>query len=730
MKNLVIVESPTKARTLSQFLGKEYQITASMGHVRDLPRGEFGVDVENGFAPQYVIPKEKIKAVNILAKEASVAEKLWLATDPDREGEAIAWNLLEVISQKSKSRQKDGQAPVKDYSRVVFHEITKDAISEAFKHPRKIDDDLVEAQQARRVLDRLVGYKLSPLLWKKVKSGLSAGRVQSVALRVVVDREREIEAFKSEEYWEILVEVSPHFAKASRGEQGSKGSKGSKVSEENNFVVKLIQVDGEKAEIKNKAQANKIVSDLQNCSYKVSGVKTGDVKKYPHPPFITSTLQQSAANRLGFTPGRTMRIAQDLYEKGLITYMRTDSVHLSDGAVAATRKFIEKEFGGKFLPASPRHYKVKSRLAQEAHEAIRPTDINFKAGPARFKLGRDAEVLYDLIWKRMVACQMVEAVVGETQVDVTATVAGPVSSFPPANARSSKTKSDIDSESQELRAVGSPSRTATRNFTTYLLRANGQKIKFDGWYKVYTKPPISEQILPDISEGEDLDLIKVNPLQKFTEPPPRFTEATLIKELEKNDIGRPSTYAPTISTLYERAYIEKLEGKKIGPTPIGETTVDFLVKHFPEIVDLTFTADMENDLDLIAQGQGKLVDTMEKFWGPFEKKVTKVAEKAEKMKVKVEESDEKCEKCGKPMVIRYGRFGKFLACSGFPECKNTKTLSAPTGLTCPNCGGNIVMKKTRRGRSFWGCDGWPKCKFASWQKPVTAENTERKSEDT
>ena len=659
MKNLVIVESPTKSRTLSQFLGSDYHISASMGHVRDLPRGEFGVDVENGFAPQYVIPKEKIKAVNSLVKEAAQVEKLWLATDPDREGEAIAWNLLEVISQKSKSK-------LKDYSRVVFHEITKDAISEAFKHPRKINDDLVEAQQARRVLDRLVGYKLSPLLWKKVKSGLSAGRVQSVALRVVVDREREIEAFKSEEYWEILVEVS----------------KGSKASEENNFVVKLIQVDGEKAEIKNKDQADKIVADLEKSSYKVSGIKTGDVKKYPHPPFITSTLQQSAANRLGFTPGRTMRIAQDLYEKGLITYMRTDSVHLSDGAVAATRKFIEKEFGGKFLPASSRHYKVKSRLAQEAHEAIRPTDINFKFQISNFKLSKDAGLLYDLIWKRMVACQMVEAVVGETVVDV-------------------------ESKRDKI----------------YLLRVNGQEIKFEGWYKVYSKPPISEQILPDISEGEDLDLIKVNPLQKFTEPPSRFTEATLIKELEKNDIGRPSTYAPTISTLYERAYIEKLEGKKIGPTPIGETTVDFLVKHFPEIVDLTFTADMENDLDLIAQGQGKMVDTMEKFWGPFEKKVAKVAEGAEKMKVKVEESDEKCEKCGKPMVIRYGRFGKFLACSGFPECKNTKTLSAPTGLTCPNCGGNIVMKKTRRGRSFWGCENWPKCKFASWQKPSFAKTS-------
>jgi len=658
MKNLVIVESPTKARTLSQFLGKDYQITASMGHVRDLPRGEFGVDVENNFEPKYVIPKEKIKSVNILAKSADGVENLWLATDPDREGEAIAWNLLQVISEKGKVKNPK-------YSRVVFHEITKDAILEAFEHPRKIDDDLVEAQQARRVLDRIVGYKLSPLLWKKVKSGLSAGRVQSVALRLVVDREREIELFKSEEYW--VIEALLH----SRATDGQA-----------EFVATLVKIGEKKAEVKNKKQADKVVGDLEKADWEVLKILAKDAKKYPNPPFTTSTLQQSAANRLGFTPGRTMRIAQDLYERGLITYMRTDSVNLSPQAVSITRSYIEKNYGKNYLPDVPRKYKARSRLAQEAHEAIRPTNIEVTSSqlPAA---STDGQKLYDLIWRRMVVCQMAEAVVREEVIEVSAKARG-----------------------------------------SYVLRANGQNVKFDGWYRVYEKLPIKEQILPIVKEGESLDLNKINQEQKFTEPPSRFTEATLIKELEKNDIGRPSTYAPTISTLYDRAYIEKLEGKKIAPTPIGKTAVDFLVKYFPDIVDSAFTAEMENDLDLIAQGGRDLESIMRKFWEPFDKQVQKVAEEAEKMKVEVEETDQICEKCGKPMVIRYGRFGKFLACSGFPECKNTKTLAEPTGLTCPEDGGNIVMKKTKRGKTFWGCANWPNCKYASWTKPSFAKATE------
>lgn len=655
VKNLVIVESPTKARTLGQFLGSDYHIIASMGHVRDLPRGEFGVDVEHGFVPKYVIPKEKIKAINAMAKEAASAQNLWLATDPDREGEAIAWNLLQVIIDKGK---------VKDpkYKRVAFHEITKDAVLDSFEHASKIDDNLVEAQQGRRVLDRLVGYKLSPLLWKKVKSGLSAGRVQSVALRLVVDREREIEAFKPVEYWNIWVDVAKKTKEA--------------------FVANLLHIDGKKAEVANKDSADTIVADLEKSDYKIVDVVEKEARKYPNPPFTTSTLQQSAANRLGYAPKRTMKLAQDLYEQGLITYMRTDSVNLSPQAVDATRKYILEKFGKEYLPPVARKYKAKSRLAQEAHEAIRPTNINVEPD----KLSADHKKLYDLIWKRMLVCQMAEAVVEETSVDISA--------------------------------------------DKYLLRANGQRIKFPGWYKVYDKPQIKEQILPKLNVGEDLDLVKVNSEQKFTEPPARFSEATLIKELEKHDIGRPSTYAPTISTLYERVYIEKTENRRIAPTPIGKTAVDFLVQYFPNIVDLEFTAKMENSLDKIAQGEEKMAPVMEEFWGPFEKQVEKVGQEAEKMKVEVEKTDVVCDKCGKPMVIRYGRFGKFLACSGFPDCKNTKPLVEDTGMVCPDDGGKVITRKTKRGKTFWGCSNYPKCKWASWTKPKGLGGDTEKKEPT
>src|SRR3989338_373189 len=700
MKNLVIVESPTKARTLGQFLGKDYELIASMGHVRDLPRGEFGVDTEKDFEPKYVIPKEKIKMVNALTKSTAAAENLFLATDPDREGEAIAWNLLKVIEQKEKIKDKN-------YQRVVFHEITKDAVTDAFNHPRKIDGDLVEAQQARRVLDRLVGYKLSPLLWKKVKSKLSAGRVQSVALRLVVDRVREIEAFKSEEYWVIEATLQ------SQNDESK--------SDVGQFDALLIKIDDKKAEIGNQKRADEIVTDLENAKYVVLSVETRDVRKYPNPPFTTSTLQQAAANRLGYVPKRTMRLAQSLYEKGLITYMRTDSVNLSPAAVSATRKYIEKTYGKEYLPANTRAYKVKSKLAQEAHEAIRPTNINVTSDTIH-ETGDEAK-LYDLIHKRMVVCQMAEAVVAETTVDVEA-IAGPVTTFPPTSARSNQ-KTDVDQKDNvELRAVGSPSSRATRDLPSFLLRASGQIVKFDGWYKVYEKPPIKEQTLPKLGNGEDLSLVKIDPQQKFTEPPPRYTEATLIRDLEKNGIGRASTYAPTISTLYDRAYIERLEGRKIAPIPIGTTTVDFLTKHLPNIVDYSFTAEIEGDLDEIALGKKNMIGTMEKFWRPFETQVEKVAEEAEKMKIEAEVTDVICDKCGKPMVIRYGRFGKFLACSGFPDCKNTKALNYDTGLICPDDGGKVVMRRTRRGRTFWGCGNYPKCKFASWQKPagVAAES--------
>lgn len=651
-KNFVIVESPTKARTLSQFLGKDYEIVASMGHVRDLPRGEFGVDVAHDFEPKYVIPRTKIKMVNQLVKSTDKAQNLFLATDPDREGEAIAWNLLEVINQKSKMPQAR-----RNVQRVVFHEITKDAVLSAFAHPRKIDHDLVEAQQARRVLDRLVGYKLSPLLWKKVKSKLSAGRVQSVALRLVVEKEREIEAFKSSEYWLVDVELD------------SKG---------NVFVANLLKIGARKAEVKNQKQADEIVADLKTATYKITGVETKDAKKYPNPPFTTSTLQQRAANLLGFVPKRTMSVAQSLYEKGLITYMRTDSVNLAPAVVISTRKFIAKAYGPEYLPEKPRAYKVKSKLAQEAHEAIRPTNVSLTSLEGATP---DEARLYDLIWKRMIVCQMAEAIVAETMVDIEA--------------------------------------RANQN---YQLRVSGQQVKFQGWYKVYEKLPIKEQILPILEKDEDLKFVNVNSQQKFTEPPARYGEATLIRDLEKHGIGRPSTYAPTVSTLYDRLYIERLEAKKIGPTPIGKTTIEFLEKYFANIIDYSFTAEMEDDLDQIALGKLEMPPTMKKFWDPFEKQVEKVAEEAEKMKVEVEETDEVCDLCGKAMVVRYGKFGKFLACSGFPDCKNTKTLVEDTGLFCPLDKGAVVAKRTKKGRTFWGCANYPKCTFASWTKPEGPED--------
>lgn len=686
MKNLVIVESPTKARTLSQYLGADYRIVASMGHMRDLPRGEFGVDTEKDFEQKYVIPKEKIKSVNALVKEAATAENLWMATDPDREGEAIAWNIVKVIEEKGKVKNQK-------YQRVAFHEITKDAILDAFKHPAKIDENLVEAQQARRILDRLVGYKLSPILWKKVKSGLSAGRVQSVALRLVVDREAEIAAFKPEEYWVVDVSLKRPETK------------------DQEFVATLNRIADKKAEVKNQKEADKVVADLEGAAYKVQEVKSHDAKKYPNPPFTTSTLQQIAAARLGYAPKRTMRLAQDLYEQGLITYMRTDSVNLSPQAVTAIRKLIEKEYGKEYLPAAPRHYKAKSRLAQEAHEAIRPTNVGMTAEDS--KIDPDHKKLYELIWRRAIVCQMAEAVVAETSVDVLAT---PFS-------HSETTTPVILSVSEG--SIKKDSSSATQNDKTeYFLRATGQKVKFDGWYRVYGKAPIKEQELPELTAEQDLEKIKVTPTQKFTEPPPRYTEATLIRDLEKNDIGRPSTFAPTISTLYERAYIEKLEDKKIGPTPIGTTTLEFLVKHFPNIVDLKFTANMEGDLDEIAQGHKKMVPVLSEFWKPFEKQMEGVMETAEQTKVVAEETGEMCEKCGKPMVIRYGRFGKFMACSGFPDCKNVKSMAAPTGIVCPEDGGEVVVKRTRRGRSFWGCANYPKCKYASWTNPAQPKSEE------
>lgn len=658
MNNLVVVESPTKAKTLQKFLGDQYQIEASMGHVRDLPKAEFGVDIEHNFEPKYVIPRDKIKKVNELKKVAKEAGMLWLATDPDREGEAIAWHLSQVISDKGKGNRE------KATKRVVFHEITEGAIKEAFEHPREIDLKLVDAQQARRILDRLVGYKLSPLLWEKVKKGLSAGRVQSVALRLIVEREREVTAFKPVEYWKIEAELEAEKAR---------------------FTATLV------LDIKNEKEAKEHTANLEKAAYQVSKVTKKEVRRYPYPPFTTSTLQQAAANRLGMSAKKTMMLSQALYEHGLITYMRTDSVNLSVAAIGAVRDYIGNSFGKSYLPSVARVFKSKSKNAQEAHEAIRPTVISHQSSDIRqiSGLNKDHVRLYDLIWKRFVACQMSEAVIDQTTVDI---------------------KAD-----------------------SYLLRVTGSVVKFDGWLKLYGKEIEDEkeeknQTLPKLVEQQPLKLIQLLPSQHFTEPPPRYTEASLIKKLEELGIGRPSTYAPILSTIQERFYVERLE-KKFIPTALGFTVTDFLVEYFPNIVDFTFTAQMEDELDEIARGERQWRPTLEEFYGPFEKKLAEVEKVAKKVKMEVELAGKKCPECGKELIIRIGKFGKFLACSGFPECKHTESLEEKVDAKCPMDGGEVVVRHTRKGKTFYGCKNWPVCKFASWTKPKSGNsNTDNKGE--
>ncbi|MCL4365695.1 type I DNA topoisomerase [Patescibacteria group bacterium] len=649
MNNLVIVESPTKARTLQRFLGDKYQIEASMGHVRDLPKSELGVDVDKDFEPRYIIPRDKKKRVNELKRAAKGAKILWLATDPDREGEAIAWHLAGVLGDSKSTR------------RVVFHEITESAIKEAFESPKRIDIKLVDAQQARRILDRLVGYKLSPLLWEKIKKGLSAGRVQSVALRLIVEREKEVTAFKSEEYWIIEAELETN--------NKSKKSK---------FTATVIEQNGKKLEIKNKEESDGHVKNLEKAEYLVSKVSQREVHRYPYPPFTTSTLQQAAVNRLGMSAKKTMMLSQALYEHGFITYMRTDSVNLSVQAIGAVRSYIHSSIGKAYLPNIPRIFKSKSKNAQEAHEAIRPTNVNLHSSGIGKQggLNKDHARLYDLIWKRFVACQMNEAVMDQTTVDVTA--------------------------------------------NNYLLRATGSVVKFDGWLALYGKDTEdgdeAKQALPKMSENQDLHLVQLLPSQHFTEPPPRYTEASLIKKLEELGIGRPSTYAPILSTIQERFYVEKIERKFI-PTALGMTVTDFLIDYFPDIVDYAFTARMEDELDEIARGEREWKPTIRTFYAPFEKKLEATKESAQKVKMEVQFAGKKCPECGKELIIRIGKFGKFLACSGFPECKHTESLEEKVDVKCPLDAGDIVIRHTRRGKTFYGCKNWPGCKFASWTKP-------------
>ena len=673
-KKLVIVESPAKARTVGRFLGSGYEVRASVGHIRDLPANRLGVDVENDFAPHYVIPAKKKEIVKQLKDQAKAAGSVYLATDPDREGEAISWHLVAALNLRDK--------PV---HRVEFHEITADAIAEAFAHPREINADLVNAQQARRVLDRLVGYKLSPLLRLKMsKKGLSAGRVQSVAVRLLVEREREIKQFVPREYWSLEAELA---------KQAQKGAR------RHTFTASLRSIRGEKADLANKEQTEAIVADLYGARYVVKEVRKRDLQRNPAAPFTTSTMQQEASRKLGFTAKRTMAVAQQLYEGlaigaegnvGLITYMRTDSTNLAASAVAETREYIRERYGEAFVPATPRVYKSRAKGAQEAHEAIRPTSVRREPDALRGYLTPEQFKLYNLIWQRMVACQMAPAQLETTTADIAAG------------------RGDAEAP--------------------YVFRASGTVVKFAGFTKVYTegrdegdeaddRKDKENPTLPLLREGEELDLVRLIPEQHFTQPPPRYTEATLVKALEEHGIGRPSTYAPIMSTIQERGYVERVN-KQLVPTELGFIVNDLLVKHFPAVVDVKFTAEMEEELDDIAQGERQWVGVLRDFYEPFAADLDKAEREMEAVELKPEPAGIDCDKCGRPMVIKHGRFGRFIACSGYPECRNTKPLAAPTGARCPECGGEIVERRTKRRRIFYGCSNYPQCTFAVWQRPV------------
>ncbi len=633
---LVLVESPTKSKTLQKFLGPDYLVEASFGHVRDLPKKELGVDVEHNFEPKYVIIPRAKKRIKELKEKAQKTETVILATDEDREGEAIAFHLGQALD-------------LKNPQRIVFHEITKSAIKNALKNPRDIDMNLVDAQQTRRILDRLVGYKLSPLLWKKVAIGLSAGRVQSVAVRLIAKRQQEIDVFNSQEYWSVEAELQKN---------------------KENFIAKLIKKDEEtisKFGIKTKMGADKIVKDLKNTEYKVVDIQKKEVRKYPFPPFTTSTLQQEASHGLGFSAKQTMIVAQQLYETGLITYHRTDSLNLAETFLKTAQTLITQKFGKEYASETPLRYKTKTKGAQEAHEAIRPSYPKKEPESIKEKLDKNQYRLYELIWQRALACQMQPAIMYATAVDIKA--------------------------------------------KNYLFRVTGAIIKFDGFLKVYPTK-ISEITLPPLEKSDVLKLIKLIPTQHFTKPPAPYSEATLVKALEEYGIGRPSTYAPTLSTIQERNYVKK-ENKYLYPTEMGILVNNLLVEHFPKIVDIKFTARMEEDLDKIAHGKQQWVPIIKNFYQPFKENLQKKYKEISKKEITEEKTDEVCEKCNKPMVIKIGRFGKFLACSGFPECKNTLPLEKEeelTDKTCPKCKAQLKIRTSRFGK-FFGCSNYPKCKY-------------------
>ncbi len=665
---LVIVESPAKARTLNKILGRSYSVKASVGHVRDLPRASLGVDIDKGFIPKYVIPPGKKKIVGEIQKAASKASSIYLATDPDREGEAISWHLVQATSLDKNNRA---------VQRVVFHEITKDAVQEAFQNPRSIDMNLVNAQQARRILDRLVGYKLSPLLWRKVQRGLSAGRVQSVAVRMIVDREREIQDFIPQEYWIMEVELAPPEEK------------------EASFKARLFALaDGTKLDIGNKDEAERVTADLEKAEYAVKAVVTKQVARQPAPPFITSTLQQEAWQRLHFTAGRTMAIAQQLYEGlplgkegsvGLITYMRTDSTHVAASAISEAREFIGEKYGAKFLPPKPRSFARKAKWAQEAHEAIRPTQIYRQPEQLKPFLNPAQLKLYELIWKRMVASQMSAALYDTINIEIEASIA-------------------------EKQTQG------------YLLKASSSVVKFPGFMGVYSEGKDEDErreslvSLPKLRIGDKLIYLGTFPEQCFTQPPPRYSEATLIKALEQKGIGRPSTYAPILSTIQDRDYVNKANGK-FHPTELGITVNKILTEHFPKIVDPGFTSQMEEQLDEIAKGKYEWIAALQEFYPPFQDMLDKAWINLEKVSL-TQMSEETCPNCGRPMVIKVGRFGKFLACSGYPDCKTTMPYAVKTGVSCPQCGGELVKRVSKKKKVFYGCSKFPKCQFTVNRRPI------------
>lgn len=677
---LIIVESPTKARTLQAFLGKDYKILSSFGHVRDLPKGAFGVDLEHDFEPKYVIPTKARKTITLLKKAAEGADSILLSTDPDREGEAIAWHLAQALKLKNPGSKTGTGLP---YQRIAFHEITKDAIADALAHPRPIDENLVNAQQARRILDRIVGYKLSPFLWHKIAKGLSAGRVQSVAVRLVADREREIQAFKADEYWEIDANL--------------KNTKNEPLEE---FTAKLVSINGktiDKLEIKNKDNADAIVDDLENAGYRVANLEKKETKRNPYPPFTTSTLQQDASRRFHMAPKFTMSLAQQLFEMGLITYHRTDSLNLSEQSLAGARDFISSTFGANYWPGQFTKFKTKAKLAQEAHEAIRPTDAanTLEAVKLQKSLTESQAKLYELIWQRFIASQMNPAIFDATSVDIEAA---------PAFVETSAGK-----------AAGK-----------YGFRVNGQTLKFDGFLKVYPMQ-VEQNRLPNLAEAEILEFLSLSASQHFTKPPARYNEASLIKALEENGIGRPSTYASIMSTIEDRNYVEKDENKYLKPTEMGLLVNDMLVKHFAQIVDINFTAKMEESFDEIAEGAADWIKVLRDFYGPFAQNLAAKDVEIENKTTVQELTDKLCPKCGSNLVVKMGRFGKFYACPKYPECKYTENIAKPNGglkveVKCPKCQtGNVIERRTKKRKIFYGCSSYPNCDFALWDEPTGAK---------